>query len=181
MIGVIATDGMPVGCDNDIANLAKILSDHYAATGQITFVIGMTGANYDVLEQLAQAGGGKPHSTYCGNTRTSCTYYDVGNGNPEAFVDALQQIQRIMTGCRFGMPTTDAGLVDPKTLVVEWSSPNDPVPTRIPYVGKQSDCGEGWYEDPDHPSQFALCPNTCNFVQGKARVNIDVLVGCLGS
>ncbi|MGC4068998.1 MAG: hypothetical protein QM784_30995 [Polyangiaceae bacterium] len=181
MVSVITTDGNPNGCERDVNRLAKILSDHRAATGQLSFVIGMTGANYPALEVLAKAGGAAPHTTHCAGAISPCSFYDVGDGNPEAFVDALQQIQRSVVGCRFGLPQTDAGIVDPATLVVEWSTQTEPTPTRLSRVQAPADCGEGWYADPEQPSEFVLCPKSCDLVQQKTRVRIDVLAGCLGS
>jgi hypothetical protein len=181
MIGVIVTDGKPNGCNPSVPYLAGILSNHRAATGGLTFVIGMSGANYAVLEQLAVAGGAAPHSTHCASGTTSCTYYDVGDGNPEAFVDALQQIQRSIIGCRFTMPTADGGLVDPNTIAIEWSSATNDVPLRLHHFASPGECGEGWYTAPNNPAEFALCPSTCSLLQGQLSVRIDVLAECLGS
>lgn len=182
MVGIVMTDGNPNGCSKDLGTLSSLLSAHRAKTGQLTFVIGMTGANYVALETLAVAGGASPHNNHCvaGGT-TPCHYYDVGDGNPSAFIDALQQIQRSTVGCHFTMPTTDAGVVDPDTLAVEWSTPTDTIPTRLTRLAAVDDCGDGWYADPTNPGQFALCPTTCAVVQGKVQVQIDILAGCLGS
>ncbi len=181
MVGLITTDGSSNGCERDAANLAAILRQHRDATGQLTFVVGMTGANYTVLETLAQAGGAPPHETHCAGSISPCSFYDVGDGNPEAFVDALQQIQRSVVGCRFGMPTTDSGLVDPNTMMVEWNSSSQTVDQLLPHVTSMSDCGKGWYADPTKPGEFSLCPETCNQLQAEPLVHVNVLAGCLGS
>jgi hypothetical protein len=181
MVGVITTDGSPNGCERDTNQLASILREHRDATGQLTFVIGMTGANYAVLEGLAQAGGSALHATHCAGGITPCSFYDVSDGNPEAFVDALQQIQRSVVGCRFGMPATDSGLVDPNTMVVEWSSSSQATAQQLPRVSAPSDCGQGWYADPSKPTEFSLCEQTCSQLQAEPLVHIDVLAGCLGS
>jgi hypothetical protein len=179
MVGVIMTDGDPNGCVKDIATLSSILTASRTPTGPLTFVIGMTGADYGALETLALAGGATPHDNHCATGDSPCHYYDVGDGNPRAFVDALQQIQRSTVGCRFSMPTTDVGVVDPNTLAVEWSSPSEPVRTRLTRRDSVDDCGSGWY--PTDSGQFALCPETCDLVQSIALVEIDILAGCLGS
>jgi hypothetical protein len=181
MVGVITTDGNANGCERDASKLAAILKQHRDTTGQLTFVIGMTGANYPVLETLAQAGGADLHTQHCAGGISPCSFYDVSDGTPAAFIDALQQIQRSVAGCRFGMPNTDSGLVDPATLVVEWKSSAHATLTRLTRRAALAECGEGWYADAAHPGQFALCPSTCAFLQAEALVNINVLVGCLGS
>ena len=181
MVGVIVTDGEPAGCEADTGKLSAILTAHRASAGQLTFVIGMTGAKYEVLEALATAGGAPPHTTHCAGNITPCSFYDVGDGNPEAFVDALQQIQRSVVGCRFGMPMTDAGIIDPNTLAVEWQSSRQSTPTRIPRVDSAAACGDGWYADPSRAGEFSLCPTTCTLLQTETQVNINVLAGCLGS
>jgi hypothetical protein len=188
MIGVIVTDGNPNGCNPSVPYLAGILSNHRAETGQLTFVIGMTPenekptdkikVNHEVLEQLAIAGGATPHTTHCAGGINPCSFYDVGAGESKAFVDALQQIQRSIVGCRFTMPTTDAGLVDPNTFAVEWSSATEATPIRLPRLNSRDDCGEGWYAE---QGEFALCDKTCSLLQGNLQVRIDVLAGCLGS
>jgi hypothetical protein len=180
MVGLITTDGSPNGCERDTNSLANILRQHRDTTGQLTFVVGMTGADYAVLEDLAQAGGAIPHTTHCAGGINPCSFYDVSDGNPEAFVDALQQIQRSVVGCRFGMPTTDSGLVDPNTMLVDWSSASQTA-QRLARVSEPSDCGQGWYADPTKPGEFSLCPATCTALQAEPLVRIDVRIGCLGS
>lgn len=181
MVGLITTDGSANGCERDVTKLASILRQHRESTGQLTFVVGMTGANYTALETLAQAGGATAHTSHCAGGISPCTFYDVADGRPDAFIDALQQIQRSVVGCRFGMPTTDSGLVDPTTMILEWSSSTQVSPQRLRRVTGISDCGQGWYADPAKPGEFSLCPESCTHLQGQPLVRIDVLAGCLGS
>lgn len=181
MVGIVTTDGRPNGCERSTQALADILQHHRERTGQLTFVIGMTGANYEVLEELARAGGATPHSTHCAGGFDPCTFYDVGDGDAKAFVDALRQIQRSVVGCRFGMPTTDGGLVDPDTMMVQWSSEAQSTPQSLTRVAVPSATCQGWYADPDSPGVFTLCTATCALLQAQPSVQIDVLAGCRGS
>jgi len=181
MVAILVTDGEPNGCELSSDVLENMLSTHRAATGIKTFIIGMDGANFQALEHLAVAGGASPHSTYCASGFTSCSFFNVGEGKPEAFVDALQQIQRSVAGCRFTLPTTDAGIVDPTTLVVNVASPGSPDQKTLKRLGSLTECGEGWYSDDATPGQFALCPSTCAAVQVQIGVRIELLAGCLGS
>lgn len=181
MVAVLVTDGDPNGCELSPSTLASIISNHRAATGVKTFIIGMDGANFQTLEQLAVAGGATPHTIYCAPGFSSCSFFNVGSGKPEAFIDALQQIQRSVVGCRFALPTTDAGIVDPDTLVVNVISPANPDQQPLKRVASASNCGDGWYSDPTAPGEFALCPSTCSSVQAQVGVSVELLVGCLGS
>jgi hypothetical protein len=181
MVGIVTTDGRPNGCERDTQALADILLRHREATGQLTFVIGMTGADYEALEQLAEAGGATPHSSHCAGGYEPCTFYDVGDGDPKAFVDALSQIQRSVVGCRFGMPTTPLGLVDTDTMIVQWSSEAEPVPQSLARVAVPSDSCHGWYAAPDKPEEFSLCATTCALLQAQPSARVDVLAGCRGA
>ena len=181
MVGVIVTDGEPNGCDLSADNLAAVISTQLSTNGIKTFVIGMDGANFATLEQLAIAGGATPHTTYCAPGFDSCSFFNVGGGQPEAFIDALQQIQRSVVGCQFTLPSTDAGIVDPSTLVVNVVSPANPDQQTLKRVESLADCGDGWYSDASAPGQFALCPSTCTGVQALVGVSVQLLAGCLGS
>lgn len=181
MVGLITTDGRPNGCERDTSLLADLLLRHRESTGQLTFVLGMTGANYPVLEQLARAGGAMAHSNHCAGGFDECTFYDVGDGDPKAFIDALQQIQRSVVACHFGMPKATTGLVDPNTLVVQWSSDTQPNAQPLPHVDVPTASCQGWYADPENTGEFALCATTCALMQTQPSVQIDVLIGCRGS
>lgn len=181
MVAVLVTDGDPNGCELGTSALSGIVSTHLAATGIKTFIIGMDGANFQTLEQLAVAGGAAPHATYCAAGFPTCSFFNVGAGKPEAFVDALQQIQRSVVGCRFSLPVTDAGIVDPATLVVNVVSPANPEQRTLKRVASLAACGSGWYSDPTRPGEFVLCPQTCSSVQSEIGVSVELLVGCLGS
>jgi hypothetical protein len=181
MVAVLVTDGEPNGCDLSTSTLGSILATHRLATGIKTFIIGMDGANFQTLEQLAVAGGATPHTTYCASGFSSCSFFNVGGGKPEAFIDALQQIQRSVVGCRFALPSTDAGIIDPDTLVVNTVSPANPDQQSLKRLPSAVACGDGWYSDPMAPGEFALCPGTCSAVQAQLGVRIELLAGCLGS
>lgn len=180
MVGVITTDGSANGCERDADKLSEILRQHRETTGQLTFVIGMTGADYAILENLAQAGGASAHTAHCAGGISPCTFYDVGDGDPAAFIDALQQIQRSVVGCRFGMPSTDGGLVDPESMVIQWRTSSQDI-KQLARVNGPADCGEGWFADPTTPGEFSLCPSTCDLMQSAPFTRVDVLAGCLGS
>lgn len=108
-IGILVTDGDPNGCDEKLKDLSDLLQAHYTATTIRTYVIGMTGANDDNLEQIAQGGNAPLHDAVvgpltnaCGSSPSPCRHWNVGDGNPQAFVAALAAIQDSANGCADG-------------------------------------------------------------------------------
>jgi hypothetical protein len=108
-IGILMTDGDPQGCDEDLDHLAKILSDNLATTKIRTYVIGMNGATFANLEKLAVGGGAPTHAATvgtltnaCGNVAEPCHFWNVGDGDPAGFIQALGAIQESADGCNPG-------------------------------------------------------------------------------
>jgi hypothetical protein len=183
MIGLLITDGDPSQCMTDPAALANLLRQHRLNTGIRTYIIGMTDANYTTLETLAIAGGGPSHGpTYCDPHIPLCHYWDVGNGDPSAFASALQRIQqRTAVPCSYSVPTTDAGIVDPRTLAVQYLQGGVITVGLTRVAGAASCAPNSWYfEDTDGGPSLTLCPDTCSMVQGDADAKMRVLVGCQG-
>jgi hypothetical protein len=105
-IGILITDGNPNGCNQDRDDLAALLQAHNMATKVRTYVIGMTGASFDNLEDIAKGGGAPTHGSTvgtltnaCGNVPEPCTFWNVGDGEPAAFEAALAAIQQQADGC----------------------------------------------------------------------------------
>jgi len=181
MVAILVTDGAPNGCELDTDTLVNLVTEHRTNTGIKTFIIGTDGANFQTLERLAVAGGATPHAIYCTTGFPSCSFFNVGAGAPEAFIDALQQIRRSVVGCRFTLPSTDAGIVDPSTLVVDVVSPANADRETLVRRASATDCGDGWYADPNRPGEFSLCPQSCTNVQSQVGASVELLAGCLGS
>jgi hypothetical protein len=105
-IGILITDGNPNGCNQDLQDLAALLQAHNTATKVRTYVIGMTGADFENLEEIAKGGGAPTHgdtvgtlTNACGNVQEPCTVWNVGDGEPAAFEAALAAIQQQADGC----------------------------------------------------------------------------------
>jgi hypothetical protein len=182
MIGILITDGSPVGCDTNLNNINAILVNHFNATGIPTFVIGMTGANFGYLETIGQNAGVPSHTNYCGGVNP-CVSYDVKNGDPSVFIAALKTIQQTAVGCQYQLPTTDAGLIDPAKVNVEYT-PSGGTPTQLGRVNDAGSCGPqgGWYYDNNaNPTTIILCPATCALVQSDPNPKVEILLGCQGS
>lgn len=115
-IGIFITDGDPQGCNTDLDDLSDLLQAHYDATKIRTYVIGMNGATFENLEQLAQGGNAPPHPATvgtltgaCGDVAAPCHFWNVGDGDPQGFIAALAAIQESADGCKPG-----GGSVNPK-------------------------------------------------------------------
>jgi hypothetical protein len=183
IIGILITDGAPNGCNTGAAYLGGLLTTHFNATGIRTFVIGMTGAIFTTLETIASGAGAAQHNDYCG-TAPPCRHYSVGNGDPLAFNAVLKAIQNVAIGCQYQLPQTDAGVIDPAKVTVQYTPGGTGVPQKLQRVNDASQCGPqgGWYYDNNtNPTTITLCPATCTVVTADASPKVDILLGCQGS
>jgi hypothetical protein len=108
-IGILITDGDPTECDTNLTNLSNLLQAHFTATTIRTYVIGMNGATFANLETIAQGGNAPLHADVvggltdaCGNGAGPCRHWNVGDGDPKAFIAALAAIQDSADGCKDG-------------------------------------------------------------------------------
>ena len=108
-IGILITDGDPTQCDLNLTDLSNLLDAQYTATTIRTYVIGMTGATDANLEQIAQGGHTPLHDAVvgsltnaCGTSPAPCRHWNVGDGNPQGFVEALAAIEQGANGCADG-------------------------------------------------------------------------------
>jgi hypothetical protein len=184
-IGVLITDGDPNHCqDDDIEALGRIPRDHYDATGIPTFIIGMTGATADNLETLARFGGAPEHTEYCDSSHSTCHYWTVGDGEPEAFRDLLATIQQAATlPCEYILPRLGGGRVLDANLVQVKYAPRGQPAEQIYKVAGTADCDAslgGWfYDDNEHPKRILLCPRSCELVNASTIGGVlSVAYGC---
>jgi len=183
MIGIFITDGDPNGCEEEPAMLAPILSAHLAATGMRTFIIGMNGATNANLETIALAGGAPEHADFCGvGAPTPCHYWNVGQGDPAAFVSALEQIQQSAAlPCDFALPLPPNGQ-DLDVELVNVTFINElGVPTLLPRANDVTSCvADGWYYDNiAAPTTVKLCPTTCAAAEvAGTGAAVDITFGC---
>jgi hypothetical protein len=187
MIGVLMTDGDPNGCEQNITTLARIISDHLAATGIRTFIIGMQGATDANLEQLGVAGGADPHTDWCGSVAAPCHYWNVGDGSRSAIESALQAIikQSVPLPCNYDV----AALTPPPGEMLHYNKVNvlltdqAGMRTTIGQVSSPAACPArqlAWYYDnPSAPTAIHLCTNACDVVSAAtAGSRVTVMVGC---
>jgi hypothetical protein len=183
MIGILITDGDATQCTEDYDAMGGIVGQHLAATGIRTFLIGMTGATLSNLETIASQGGAPEHSEFCGSGAESCHYWDVGDGDPDAFVSALEQISSVaLIACDYVVPAPPPGqALDVDLVNVSFTSAAG-VETALFRVDGPSACGEdgGWYyDDPSAPTRIGLCPSSCSVVESAdVGSSVHVSYGC---
>ena len=185
MIGVLITDGDPTSCSpTSVSQINTILANHFGTTNIPTFVIGMTGATFSNLETLANNAGAPSHTQYCGGGVSPCHFYNVANGDPQVFLAVLQAIQQTAIGCQYTIPDTDAGVIDPDKVIVEYTPGSGGPAQQLTRVNDASQCGAGggWhYDNNANPKLIVLCPATCTAVSADQNAGIQIALGCLGS
>ncbi len=191
MISILITDGLPNTCPvSSGSGLAQIVSSHFSSTGIPTYVIGMTGADFATVETIAAGGGTKTHpdavstlSDTCGNGNGPCYHWNVGNGDPAVFVEALKLIQQQALGCSLDIPQVSGGIPDWNKVELHYSPGGNPPVQTVPHVASAAQCsGDGWYYDNNTtPTKVNFCPSLCTKVQADYTAKLELALGCLGS
>ncbi|MEJ7729407.1 MAG: hypothetical protein WKG00_09330 [Polyangiaceae bacterium] len=147
-----------------------------AATPPVrTFVIGMEGATFGNLDQIAVAGG---------TTKS----FDVSQGQSAQaeLAKALEEVRKAAIGCVYVLPEVppSEGTLDPASVSVKFIPGINEPPVAIGKVDTLGDCGEisgGFYfDDNADPTQITLCPASCEAVQeGTDNASVQVVLGCI--
>jgi len=170
VVAVLATDGEPSGCDEDLGHIDTIASTALAGTPSVmTFVIGV-GSSLAALNGIAAAGG-----------TTQAFLVDTGGNVNQQFLDAMNAIRHAALGCNYLIPTPTDGNPDYGEVNVVYS-PMGQSGITFPNVPNMAACpanGNGWYYDnPNQPTQIVLCPSSCTLVEGDMTGEVDVTLGC---
>jgi hypothetical protein len=164
---VLATDGEPSGCDNDIAHIAAIAGKAQGGTPSIdTFVIGVGSSLHD-LDPVAAQGG----------TNVAI----VVDYSQQAFVDALNNVSNLAAACEYVLPTDSSGGVDITKVNVLFTPSGATDPTTIGKVGGAANCGPngGWYYDNDAaPKKVLICPASCDQFKADSGAKVEFRLGC---
>ncbi|HEX2679260.1 MAG TPA: vWA domain-containing protein [Polyangiales bacterium] len=190
-VAVLITDGDPNGCDMNLANLEAIAADARTKNGVLTYAVGMEGASFAFLDDLAVAGG-----TDCSNggAHKAC---DASGTQFQTSIESIrdhvvtqvthtevhQEVQQVPLPCTWQVPAPLAGqTLDPNKINVQLTAAAGAMPTSLGRVDSESACGshaDAWYyDDPKQPTQILACPATCDAVKAAANGRIDVLLGC---
>lgn len=190
-VAVLVTDGDPLGCEQSTSKLAAIAQTAYAnGSGVRTFAVGLKGADFALLDAIAQAGG----AVDCdgASSRFAC---DVSSG-PSQLSAALDKIRSVVTTvtthvtttthleempveCEWTIPESGQSF-DPQRVNVQLSAPSLTSPLSFGQVANAGACAErGWYyDDPNTPARLIACPQTCAVLRATPQARIDVLLGC---
>ncbi len=189
-VGVLVTDGKPTYCDTSAANLAALADTHYTNTGVPIFMVGMDGADFTHLETMAVGGHAATHAknaggltNACGNGKSQCQSWNIGDGSNNALTVALEQIQYEAASCTFAMPTSDGGIIDPKTVNVEYlqGGVNTKTLSRVTGASSCTSAGGFYFDNNNSPTTIKLCPTTCDTVRADSKAKVQVKLGCEGS
>ena len=175
VVVVFVTDGEPNGCDERIADIAKIASDTLAATKIETYAIGILGSNKRTMDTIAMAGGTMA-GILIGGTDGATTEADL--------LKAFGNIKSSNVSCDFAVPPPPASLMLSIDNVNVNYTPGMGKETTLPRVKDAASCGTtgGWYYDSNTaPTQIHLCMNTCTTVQADTGAALQVLYSCVGS
>ncbi len=175
IVALLITDGSPSSdnCNDDRDALNAMMIEHFTDTGIPFYLIGMDGVSAANLDQLATGAGASPHTDFCIDGDAECSYYSVGNGDPNTFIAALAEIQEAVMGCSFGIPSNGSGLVDLETADVVFVESNGSPAETLAQVGNLAACNSSsqYYVDGE---TIQLCPDTCDRVGGDSSVTIDI-------
>ncbi len=167
VVGLLVTDGLPTRCNLGTSTLTGIAAAAFNGTPSIlTYTMGMQGADFGLLDAIAQAGG------------TSKAFN--ATGGTQAFIAALQAITGSALACEFEIPKPDNGsTLDPDKVNVEFT-PSSGGKQPVYKVDNLAACVPwGWYyDDPINPTRILLCPDACNSVKQDTSGRIDLILGC---
>jgi hypothetical protein len=176
---ILVTDGDPTSCGAVSAVVGAASGGAKPPAGVRTvrtFAVGMDGATFGNLNQIAAAGGGFP------------TAFDVGTGATaqQGLVDALEKVRTGALGCeyRLPLPPPEKGVLDLDSVVFEFTAgANDPK-VAMRRVADEAACGATtggyYYDDAKAPTRVVLCPASCDTVRGgTADAKIELAFGCI--
>jgi len=196
-VGVLVTDGMPTTCNGDHNSLVGMVADAQTQHGIRTFTIGMTGADFDLLNKIARAGNGDCTPDPA-DPSWAC---DVGSGD-SSFIEVLNRIRGSVTTlqtitefrteyrteklvCEWNVPEPPNGETFDKNMVnVRFSSTdNNRLDEQLfSRVDSRSNCGAAssswYYDDMDAPTKIIACPATCEKIEASDTGSIDIVFGC---
>lgn len=182
VVVVLATDGLPQGCDasNTVDAVAQVAGAGKTNQNIATFVIGVFSKDdgpdaQTNLNEIAQAGSG--NNAFIVTTGTNDT------DTAMAFLAALNEIRGTAASCDFELNASDG--VDYGKVNVDVTPPGGS-PSTVLYVESAANCDAttgGWYYDADPatggtPTKVTLCDATCGSFKNNTGTTVDIAVGC---
>jgi hypothetical protein len=178
---ILVTDGDPAGCSSSVSSVAAAAASGLKPATDLpsvrTFTVGMAGASFGSLDQIAQAGG-SPKSFNVGS----------GAGAQQALLDALDEVRKGVISCEYTLPLPPAneGTLDLESVELAYTPGKNDPPVSIKKVADSSACGATtggyYYDDPKDPARVILCPASCSSVRGGTLdARVDLVFGCIKS
>jgi hypothetical protein len=190
-ISVLVTDGRPEyapGCEQDHQALAAIAADAFAQ-GVRTFAVGLSGADFALLDRIAMQGGAADCDP---GDRFAC---EVSTG-AGALLQALEGIRDTVVtvethtevqthtetravDCAWQLPAAlGSQAVDTARVNVQLTAGG-----AERTLGQVNDLGAcavgGWYyDDVEAPGRILACPQTCEALDGDPNASVQILLGC---
>lgn len=195
-IGVLVTDGRAewTSCREDDASLVKIAENAWKNDKVRIFTVGLKGADFNLLDKIAQAGGAADCDTT--STRFSC---DVSSSADKLNVALAKVRDTIVTykteyetqyktvtntvtrplACTWNMPVPAEGVAVDKTKVNVTVGGNG-VSLPLGKVPSESSCriGGWFFDDPVDPKQIVACPETCQAITASKATDVQIQLGC---
>jgi hypothetical protein len=198
---VFITDGMPSLCNQDFGYISDIAGNAFNGDPSVpTFAIGMFGADFLLMNQIAEKGG------------TDCTPNPDGTRNPSdgfacdvsagmTLIQALEVIRQAIT--RIETHIEYETIVEREALECEWEIPAPPegeifdrnkvnvdfwpegangAKQSLSMAESEAACGTAttawYYDNPDDPTRIIACPETCAQIKAAELGRIDIVLGC---
>lgn len=176
VVVVLATDGLPTECDEDIPQVARIAARGASSTPSIpSYVVGVFGPldppeASSNLDEIAQAG-----------DTSSAFIVDASGDVTQQFTDALDSIRGRALSCEFEIPKESSGALDYLRVNLRFSSAGQD--QQLVYVRDASRCtADGWYYDTDPadsaPTKIVVCPEVCTAFENAPDAEVSIQIGC---
>jgi hypothetical protein len=178
---VLATDGVPVGCPEQLPEIAAMIAAARQQTPPITsFVIG-------VFSSASSAGGAGAQAAFDPLARAGGSGEAIilePNADLSArFLAALEKIRGAVLPCAFEIPAPTAGAIDFGRVNLRWKSPA--ATEEVLYVERPERCDPtrgGWYYDSPPaqapPTRVLVCPATCDRFSQESSATVELTFGC---
>ena len=180
VVAVLATDGLPGGCDMDTpVNVQTLARQGLAGSPSVsTYVIGVFGPDEAEASQNLNAWAS------AGGTGTAFIVDPTQNLSAQ-FLEALEKIRSGAIACEYRIPPSPAGSALDLNMVnvalVETTRTRD-----FRYVTDASRCDLtplGWYYDVNpsagNPTKIVVCPQACDTLKATQGGRVEVRLGCL--
>jgi hypothetical protein len=191
-IAVLVTDGKPERdtCESDTTKIAKIAKDAHDA-GVTTFAIGLAGAEFALLNEIAKQGGAPD----C-DPNASAYACDVSAGadkladalssirdkvvTTETHTEIVKQVQSKALACEWTIPKPTDGSAFDSSLVNVRLTAGELALTLVHTTSRDACRDNAWYFDnPSAPTRMIACPTVCSTIEAAgADAKIDILLGC---